>query len=342
MKNIKKTKTKNKKSKVVDILPESIRPKNIDQFMGQKKIKGKLEIFIKAAKKRKESLDHLLLYGPPGLGKTTLAHLIASELGVNIRVTSGPAIERSGDLASILTNLKDGDILFIDEVHRLNKVVEEALYPAMEDYCLDIILGKGPSARTVRLELPKFSIVAATTRIGLLSSPLRDRFGAIYRLNFYNPKDLAQILKRSAKILKIPIEEDSCQQLAKRSRGTPRIANRLLKRIRDFAQIKGEGKINEGLLDNALKVLEIDSLGLAKEDRDFLKALCLDYAGGPVGLETLSATIAEDIGTVEEVIEPFLIQKGFLKRTKQGRMASRKSFKHLNIPIPKGKQSTLF
>jgi len=331
MKNTKK----NQARKVKSVLPESLRPKSLCQFQGQEKIRAKLEIFIRAAKKRKEPLDHLLLYGPPGLGKTTLGHLIANELGVGIRVTSGPAIERSGDLASILTNLKEGDILFIDEVHRLNKVVEEALYPAMEDFCLDIVLGKGPSARTVRLELPKFSLIAATTRIGLISSPMRDRFGAVYRLNFYIPEELANIIKRSAKILNIPIDEPSCNKLAQRSRGTPREANRLVKRIRDFAQIKGEGKIDEEILDEALKVLEIDNLGLDKVDRDLLKSLCIDYRGGPVGLDTLAATIAEDAGTVEDVIEPYLIQKGMLKRSKQGRMATRKAFDHLKISVSK-------
>ena len=335
-------KNKNKKpAKQEEVFYEGLRPKKLAHFQGQEKVKQKLEVFIKATKKRKEPLDHLLLYGPPGLGKTTLAHLIASELGVNIRVTSGPAIERSGDLASILTNLKNKDILFIDEVHRLNKIVEECLYPAMEDFCLDIILGKGPSARTVRLELPKFTIVAATTRIGLISSPMRDRFGAVYRLNFYNHKELAQIIKRSAEILKIPIEKESCLQLAERSRGTPRIANRLLKRIRDFAQIKGEGRINLDILDESFRVLEIDDLGLDKTDRDFLTALCLDYAGGPVGVETLSASISEDRGTVEEVMEPYLIQKRLLKRTKQGRVATKKAFEHLKIPISKEKQLSL-
>lgn len=314
-----------------EVLYETLRPKKLNYFRGQGKVKQKLDVFIKAAIKRGEPLDHLLLYGPPGLGKTTLAHLIASELGVNIRTTSGPAIERAGDLASILTNLKERDILFIDEVHRLNKVVEESLYPAMEDYCLDIILGKGPSAKTLRLDLPRFTIIAATTRIGLLSSPMRNRFGAIYRLSFYSPKELNEIIDRSARILKIPIDEGSINELAKRSRGTPREANRLLKRIRDFAQIKGEGKITSDLLIQALQVLEIDEYGLDKVDRDLLKALCLDYRGGPVGLETLATTIAEDVGTIEDIIEPYLMQRGLLKRTKQGRVATKKAFAHLKI-----------
>ncbi|MBL7078365.1 Holliday junction branch migration DNA helicase RuvB [Candidatus Shapirobacteria bacterium] len=321
---------------------ESLRPQRMSQFLGQEKIKQELEIFIQAAQKRNEPLDHLLLYGPPGLGKTTLAHLVAKELRVNIRVTSGPALERSGDLASILTNLKEGDILFIDEVHRLNKPVEEALYPAMEDFCLDIILGKGPSARTVRLELPKFTIAAATTRAGLISSPMRDRFGIIFRMEFYNEKDLAQIIKRSASILKIPIENDACAKLSKRSRGTPRTANRILKRVRDFAQIKGKGVINREILKEALKILEIDEFGLNKVDRDFLTTLCLDYQGGPVGAETLAITISEDVTTLEDIIEPYLIQKRLLKRTKKGRVATPKAFKHLGLPLPKNFQTSLF
>lgn len=331
-----------KKPKNPQKVLESLRPKKLEQFQGQEKIKTKLGVFIKAALKRKEPLDHLLLYGPPGLGKTTLSHLIAAELGVNIRITSGPAIERSGDLASILTNLKDGDILFIDEVHRLNKPVEESLYPAMEDFGLDIILGKGPSARTVRLDLPKFTLVAATTRIGLISSPMRDRFGAVYRLNFYNPQELADIVKRSALILKTQIDHQSCLELAQRSRGTPREANRLLKRVRDFAEIKNLKQINQELLEEALRILEIDNLGLDKADREFLQTLCLDFKGGPVGLDTLAASIAEDLGTIEDVIEPFLMQKKLIKRTKQGRVSTKKAFEHLGLKLSKKQQEKLF
>lgn len=335
-------KKKNEKQKPEEKFFQNLRPGKLGEFQGQKRAKAKLEVFLKAAKKRGEPLDHLLLYGPPGLGKTTMAHLIASELGVNIRITSGPAIERSGDLASILTNLRPKDILFIDEVHRLNKIVEEALYPAMEDFSLDIVLGKGPSARTVRLELPKFTVIAATTRIGLLSSPLRDRFGAIYRLGFYTTKELAAIISRSAEVLGIGIDPDACHEMAKRARGTPRVANRLLKRIRDFAQIKAEGRIETPLLDDAFEVLEIDEWGLDKADRDLLKALCLDYCGGPVGVDTLAASISEDVGTVEDVMEPFLIQKRLIKRTKRGRQATRKAFKHLKIPLGKEAQEKLF
>lgn len=338
---MKKNKNKNTKNGSEGFL-ETLRPKMMKDFLGQEKIKQKLEIIIKAAQKRKENLDHLLLYGPPGLGKTTLAHLVAAELGVSIRVTSGPAIERSGDLASILTNLKDNDILFIDEVHRLSKPVEESLYPAMEDFCLDIVLGKGPSARTVRLELPKFTIIAATTRIGLLSSPMRDRFGAIFRMDFYKDKELTEIVRRTARVLDIPVDEGIFEQLARRCRGTPRIANRIVKRIRDFAQIKGEGVINEEILFEALKVLEIDEYGLDKLDRDLLTALCFDHQGGPVGAETLAATLAEDVNTLEDVVEPYLMQRGLLKRTRKGRVATPKAFKHLGVPLPKDYQGSLF
>jgi Holliday junction DNA helicase RuvB len=275
------------------------------------------------------------LYGPPGLGKTTLSHLIAKEMGVNIRITSGPAIERAGDLASILTNLEKGDILFIDEIHRLNKVVEETLYPAMEDYALDIIIGKGPSARTLRLDLPQFTIIGATTRIGLLSAPLRDRFGVVHRLSFYEPKDLEEIIKKGASKLKVPIDKESIVELAKRARGTPRIALKLLKRVRDFVQVKHEGKLTKNLIKDALDMLEVDEVGLDSSDVRYLKAIIEKHQGGPVGIETIASTISEDIGTIEEVIEPYLMQIGFLKKTSRGRVATPAAYRHLGIDLSK-------
>lgn len=316
----------------------SLRAGSWDEFHGQAKVKEAVQIAISAAKKRKEPVEHILLYGPPGLGKTTLAHLVAREMGVNIRVTSGPAIERAGDLASILTNLQPHDIFFIDEIHRLNKVVEETLYPAMEDYALDIVIGKGPSARTLRLDLPRFTIIGATTRIGLLSAPLRDRFGVIHRLNFYDPPELVVIIEKAAVKLKIPLTAEIAKELALRARGTPRIALKLLKRARDVAQVKGTGTIDEKALAQALEMLEIDEAGLDSSDRRLLLALIDKFDGGPVGIETLAATLSEDMGTIEEVIEPYLLQIGFLKRTTRGRIATPHAFKHLGKMMNRAQQ----
>ncbi len=313
----------------------SLRPQSLDEYIGQEKVKEKMAIFIEAAKMRGEALDHVLLYGPPGLGKTTLAHIIAQELNVNIRITSGPAIERPGDLAALLTNLSDKDVLFIDEIHRLNTSVEEVLYPAMEDYALDIILGKGPSARSMRIDLPRFTLVGATTRAGMLTSPLRDRFGVINRLQMYDAKQLKTIVTRSAKILDIHVDEKGAEEIARRSRGTPRIANRLLRRVRDFADVRAQGVITQEAADEGLKLLEVDALGLDHSDRLVLDAIITKFGGGPVGLDTLSATTGEEAGTIEDVIEPFLLQLGFLQRTPRGRCATEHAYHHMGIALPK-------
>ena len=309
-----------------------LRPKVFDDYVGQERAKENLKIYIEAAKQRGEALDHVLLYGPPGLGKTTLANIIANEMGVNIRITSGPAIEKKGDLAALLTNLQDGDVLFIDEIHRMPRDVEEILYPAMEDYAVDFIIGNGPAARSLRMTLNKFTLIGATTRAGQLSTPLRDRFGVILRLELYTPEELAGIIKRSAGILGVAISDDGAAELAKRSRGTPRIANRLLRRVRDFAQIKGDGTVTREMTDLALKMLDIDELGLHNTDRRMLEAIIKFYDGGPVGLDTLSVTIGEEAVTLEDVYEPYLIQIGFINRTPRGRCVTRLAYEHLGIP----------
>ncbi len=320
-----------RESRVDDFDEVSLRPKKLEEYIGQSKAKNNLTVFIEAAKRRKEALDHVLLYGPPGLGKTTLASIISAEMGVNLRITSGPAIEKAGDLAAILTNLGPHDVLFIDEIHRLNRSVEEILYPAMEDYALDIIIGKGPSARSIRLDLPKFTLIGATTRAGLLTAPLRDRFGVINKLEMYTADELKQIVKRSAGILDIELQEDGAFEIARRSRGTPRIANRLLKRVRDFAQVIGGGVIDLKVAKHALDALEVDEIGLDGVDRTMLLSIINKFSGGPVGLDTLAASIGEDPGTIEDVYEPFLIQLGFINKTPRGRMATKNAYSHFGL-----------
>ncbi len=316
-----------------------LRPQYLSEYVGQEAVKQQMDIFIEAAKKRQESLDHVLIFGPPGLGKTTLAHVIANELGVNLKHTSGPAIEKPGDLAAILTNLEERDVLFVDEIHRLSSVVEEILYPALEDYQLDLVIGEGPSARSIRLDLTSFTMIGATTRAGLLTSPLRDRFGISQRLEFYNTDELTQIATRSAGILEVPIDQNGAHEIATRARGTPRIANRLLRRARDYSEVKAEGKIDKKVVKKAMDLMEVDNNGFDFLDRKFLLAVIEKYGGGPVGIDAIASAIGEEKGTVEDIIEPFLIQSGFLLRTSRGRVASEKAYRHFGIEIPQENKS---